>query len=133
MKTNVLNFDKFMSEKNKEFITVHAYGKDYKVKKEIPAIVPIMLARAADENGKTSAQDVGFAMLRAGDIMFGENAINEMCSAGANATDLSKLFRMVFEMISGQTIDGDDPDNDEEEYSDDSGKAVAESGKRAKK
>lgn len=125
MKRNgYLNFDQFMGEKKKETITVHAYGKDYIVKKEIPAIVPIMLARAAEDNDKVSQQTVGLAMLRAGDIMFGEGAINEMCHKGATADDLAKLFRMVFEMVSGQTIDGDD--SDEATYDDASGKVEVE-------
>ena len=124
-RNNILNFDKFMSEKTKEVIIVHAYGKDYTVKKEIPAIVPIMLARAADDNTKVSQQEVGLTMLRAGDIMFGKEAINEMCSKGATADDLAKLFRMVFEMVSGQTIDGDDAD--EASYTDADSKVEVES------
>ena len=122
MANNVLNFDKFMSEKTHEYITVTAFGKEYKVKKEIPAIVPIMLARAAEDKGKSARQEIGLAMLRAGDVMFGKDAINEMCAAGASSSDLSELFRMVFGMVSGQTIDGDDAD--EETLDDASGHVV---------
>lgn len=126
MANNVLNFDQFMSEKKHEYITVTAFGKQYKVKKEIPAIVPIMLARAGE---KANSGDIGLAMMKAGDIMFGEKAVMEMCENGASASDLGQLFRMVFSMISGQDIDGDDMD--EAEYDDTSGKTVRKS--RSKK
>ena len=44
--SKILDFDKFISEKKKETITVTVLGKDYPVSMEIPAIVPVMMARA---------------------------------------------------------------------------------------
>lgn len=119
MANRVLNFDKFMNEKKHEYITVTVFGKDYKVKNEIPAIVPIMLARAGEDANNS---DVGLAMMKAGEIMFGKEAVDEICEAGASVEQLSQLFKMVFQMVSGQDIDGDDMD--EAEYDDTSGKAV---------
>lgn len=121
MANRVLNFDQFIGEKKQEYIIVKAFGHEYKIKKEIPAIVPIMLARAGE---KTQAQDVGLAMMKAGDVMFGKEAVDEMCMSGATVTDLGTLFRKVFEMVSGQDIDGDDIDS--ETYDDVSGKMVKE-------
>ena len=78
-----------------------------------------MLARAGDE---VDNQAVGLAMMKAGDLMFGKEAVDEMCSAGATTKDLATLFRMVFQMVSGVDIDGDDMD--EAEYDDTSEKVV---------
>lgn len=105
MASKTLNFDRFLSEKKNEYITVTVMGKEYKVRNEVPAIVPIMIARAGeDENAST----VGLAMMRAGDVMFGKEAIDEMCNNGISTTELGMLIRQVFGMVSGQDIDGDD-------------------------
>lgn len=121
MSNKVLNFDRFISERKSEYIEVTAFGKTYNVKKEIPAIVPIMLARAGED---VNNQEIGLSMMKAGDVMFGKDAIDEMCAAGATVSELGQLFRMVFSMVSGQDIDGDDLDD--EEYDDESGKVVKE-------
>lgn len=121
-KNKVLDFDKFISEKKHEYLVVKAYGKEYKVKMEAPAVVPIMLARAAEDG---DANQVGLAMMKAGDIMFGKQAVDDMCEAGATIPELGALFRKVFSMISGQDIDGEDLD--EAEYTDEGSKATDES------
>ena len=42
----VLEFDTFMQEAKGENLTVRVGGKDYSVPPKIPAIVPLMMARA---------------------------------------------------------------------------------------
>ena len=60
----VLEFDTFMQEAKGENLTVRVGGKDYSVPPKIPAIVPLMMARAeklADLHGG------GCAVWRKGD------------------------------------------------------------------
>lgn len=112
MGKKTLNFDRFMSEKKRDYITVTVFGKDYKVANEVPAIVPIMIARAGED---ADASAVGLAVLRAGDVMFGKDAIQEMCENGISTIDLGQLIREVFSMVSGQNVDGE---TDEATYDD---------------
>lgn len=46
MASRTLNFDNFITEKKAEPVFITVFGKEYKVKPEIPAIVPVMMARA---------------------------------------------------------------------------------------
>ena len=90
--SKVLNFDKFMSEKKKETITVTVFGKDYKVPGEIPAIVPVMMARSEEAmNDDASVQLV----MKAADILFGKEAVNEICAKGMSAADLANCTARV--------------------------------------
>lgn len=124
----MLNFDSFMAEKQAEYITVTVFGKQYKVKKEIPAIMPIMMARANEE---TNREQVVFSILRAGDIMFGKKAIDEFCNKGMSSEMLSELIQQTFNMISNEDVDGDELE-DEATFDDVSDKVVA-ARKRPKK
>lgn len=105
MSKKMLNFDQFLAEKNKDYIEVTVYGKVYKVKREVPAIVPIMIGRAGED---ADEKLLGEAMMRAGDIMFGKDVIDELCDKGISATELGHLIRQVFTMVSGQDVDGDE-------------------------
>ena len=121
----VLNFDQFIQEKNHEMIKVTVLGKEYEIKSEIPAIVPVMMARA--ENADDAALATKMVM-RAADSMFGSKNVDEMCDDGLSASDLANLVQMIF-----QKIQGNDEDEDVQELSDeDSRKAVSssESGKK---
>ena len=54
----VLEFDTFMQEAKGENLTVRVGGKDYSVPPKIPAIVPLMMARAeklADQSSRNAA------------------------------------------------------------------------------
>lgn len=126
MANRTLNFDNFMAEKNAEMIEVTVYGKKYKVKRQIPAIVPIMMARA---NEGTERSEVMLSILRAGDIMFGKDAIDTFCEKGMSSDMLAELIQQTFNLISSEDVDGDDMD--EASYDDESDKVVK--GKKAKK
>ena len=122
----VLNFDQFMSEKNKEVITVTVLGKEYEVPAEIPAIVPIMMARA--ERTK-SANDHTKMIMRAADAMFGNDAVDEMCMNGLTSNDLVALISQLFDKIKTP----DDEEDEEEDLSDEDSRTAVKGGKSAKK
>ena len=124
MKNRVLDFDNFMAEKNEEPIVVRVYGEEYKVKPEIPAIVPVMMARSNEEMSETDASRM---VLRAGDILFGKKAIDHFCEMGMSVENLGSLIRTVFDRINGKGID----DDDSETISDEDGMVAA--GSKAKK
>lgn len=124
MNIRVLDFDNFMAEKNEQPIVVKVYGKEYKVKPEIPAIVPVMMARSNEE---MSEADASRMVLRAGDILFGKEAINEFCEKGMSIENLGNLIRRVFDMINGKGVDDDD---DAETLSDEDGMAPENKGKK---
>ncbi|NLI05381.1 MAG: hypothetical protein GX483_09005 [Actinomycetaceae bacterium] len=130
MSNNILNFDKFIEEKEEDFITVTVYGVDYKVKKFIPAVVPIMMARADRaktdvEKSKLNTNMVMYSM----DALFGPKAVDEICSKGLETKELTTLVSKVFAMINGKYEDEDD---ETEEISDDDN-MVEKSGGKAKK
>ena len=106
----VLNFDKFISEKENETIEVTVYGKKYFVPAKIPAIVPVMMARAEDDPASGTRM-----VMKAADVLFGQKAVNQMCENGMSATELADLVQRVFVLING---DDSDEDEDSEEYSD---------------
>lgn len=120
----ILNFDQFMSEKQKETITVTVYGKEYAVPMEIPATVPVMMARAESSmDGQQSTKMV----MRAADAMFGADAVDEMCSKGMSAGNLASLVQELFKAINGTD------DDEEEELTDDDSRKQTGEGKNAKK
>ena len=92
MASRVLDFDNFLMEKKEEPIEIRVYGKTYHVKPAVPAIVPVMMARAnesPDENDTVSS----VLVLKAGDAMTTE--------------ELGTLIRQTFDLINGKGIDDD--------------------------
>lgn len=122
----ILNFDLFISEKKKETITVTVYGKNYEVPMEIPAIVPVMMARA--EAAMDATQSVKMVM-GAADVLLGENVVDELCRKGMSSNDLAELVQHLFNMIRG--VDGED--DEVEEIDDESSKKQTGTGKKSKK
>lgn len=122
-----IDFDKFIREKQKETIDVKVFGKTYKVPMEIPATVPVMMARAEEAmDGQQSTRMV----MRAADAMFGSANVDEMCRNGMSAEDLATLVKRLFSEINGG---GEDEDDETEELTDDSSKKQTGEGKKAKK
>lgn len=117
--SKLLDFDQFMAERNKETIDVKVYGKTYKIAKEIPALVPIMMARSEeDENSTLSGQMI----LRAADGWFGKKTVDEFCRKGMTTNELSNLVTQLFRAING----ADDEDEASEEYTDEDSRIVKE-------
>lgn len=125
-KNKILNFDLFMQEKKKKTLEVTVFGEKYLVPMEIPAIVPVMMARAEESE---SENDGTKAVMLAADALFGEANVNKLCRNGISATDLASLIQKVFTMINGQ----DQDDEDGEELSDDDSRVVKAGNKNAKK
>lgn len=94
-----LDFDRFLAEKRGETLTVRVYGKSYRVRKEIPALVPVLLARCG-EGG--DAGEKGRVLVQAGDLVFGRAAIDEFCGKGMTAPELGALMERVFARILGE-------------------------------
>lgn len=105
MASRTLNFDNFMTEKKAEPVIVTVFGKEYKVKPEIPAIVPVMMARANESMTDAEASKI---VLKAADAMFGANAIDEICAKGMTTEQIGELVKKTFAVISGQDVDGED-------------------------
>jgi hypothetical protein len=123
----ILNFDNFMAEKKKETISVTVIGKEYVVPMEIPAIVPVMMARAENANDPTANTRM---VMRAADAMFGEANVNQMCADGLSAANLAMLVQQLFKEINEGAADDDD---EVEELTDDDSRRQTGEGKRAKK
>ena len=124
-KSKVLDFDQFMAERAKETIDVKVYGKTYKIAKEIPALVPIMMARSEeDEDASLSGQMI----LRAADGWFGKEVVDEFCKNGMTTNELSNLVTQLFRAINGDSED----DDDAEEYSDEDSRVQVKNEKAKK-
>lgn len=125
--SKTLDFDKFLSEKNKETLDVTVFGKVYRVPLMIPAIVPVMMARSEENLDQNESTKMVY---RAADALFGEDAVNEMCAKGMSGKDMAELVQSVFNIINGK----EDEDDEAQELSDeDSHVAAPRRGKTAKK
>lgn len=106
----VIEFDKFIQEKNAETITVKAFGEEIQVKAEIPAIVPVMLARAENENDLVTQAKI---TMKAADIMLGKEMVDKLCEKGIGSKELASLIEKLF-----SEINGTDDDEEGQELSD---------------
>lgn len=124
----VLNFDKFMAEKKEEFIDVTVYGKTYKVLAQIPALVPVLMARAEVALNQLESTKM---LMRAGDALLGRAGIDELCAKGIGATDLATLINQLFLKING--AEDEDEESDSEEITDEASRKASGAKKPAKK
>ena len=126
----MLDFDRFLKEKQGETLKVRVFGRTYEVRKEIPAIVPILMARSEQAMGKDGEEmedgEATRLVLRAADALFGEKAMDEMAGKGLGVEDLGELVRQVFTAIQKDEEDGDAC----AEITDESGKRRIQAGKR---
>lgn len=107
-----LNFDLFMQEHEKKTIDVIVLGKHYSVPMEIPAIVPVMMARA--EESMNPAESTRMIM-RSADAMFGKAAVDQMCADGMSAKNLATLVSQLFTEINGASEEDDVQELDDED------------------
>ena len=122
----VLNFDLFMQEHEKKMIDVTVFGETYTIPMEIPAIVPVMMARAEESLDPAAATRM---IMRAADAMFGAENVNRMCASGMSAKNLTTLIEKLFAEINGSG----DEDEEVQELSDEDSRVQTNSGKNAKK
>ena len=121
----VLDFDKFLQEKNKELLTIKIYGKEYSFPAEMPAIVPVLLARAAEEVDIAQESKITVGAL---DMLLGKESVDELCNKGLTVPEFRELAKKIFGMINGTVSD----DEEMQEMTDeDSRKTVGE--RKAKK
>lgn len=121
-----LNFDLFMQEHEQATIDVTVYGDVYKVPMEVPAIVPVLMARAEMNDDANISMKL---ILRAADTMFGAENVDKMCKKGMSARNLASLIEKLFKLINGTS----EEDEEEQDLSDDDGHVQTTSGKRSKK
>lgn len=127
MKT--LDFDKFIGEKDHEFIEVKIFGKKYKVKKFIPAIVPILMARAERCKTKKEKQEISTKLVMMSiDAFLGNKAVDEICSKGITIEEITKIVEQLFLAINNNSVDDE---NEEESITDDDSFKVKESSKKS--
>lgn len=121
-----LNFDKFMREKERDTIIVTIYGKQYEVCKEVPAIVPVLMARYEGTGDKVQQTKM---MMKAADMMLGRKNVDELCTKGMSSRDFGELIQKLFVMCSDAVIE----DEDAQELSDDSAMTATEAKNAGKK
>ena len=114
---DMLDFDRFLAEKEKRTLPVRVMGKVYAVRPEIPAIVPILMARS-EEMGEGDATRL---VLKTADALFGKEAMDEIAGKGLTVEELAELVRQVFTRI--QRTDA------AEEIRDDDGRRRKKAGK----
>ena len=108
-----LDFDAFLLENEQEPILVKIYGTTYPVRPEIPAIVPILMARAEDEEDESAGTRL---VLRAADALLGRQAMDEIAGRGMSVEELAELIRRLFALIQGEDAEA------AEEIADDAGR-----------
>ena len=118
MANKLLNFDRFMSERKKETITVRVFGEDHQVRASLPATIPIAIARAS-EMGDNQAMTL--ALLDALNYWFTEQELRDFAAKGMSFQEVSALAMQLFRMISGKNVDGDDAGKT---YDDEDGKTA---------
>lgn len=125
--SKMLDFDRFLQEKNKERLSIKVYGKEYTFPPAMPAMVPVMLGRAADEKDSTLETKITIQAL---DLLLGKDNVDELCQKGMTVPEFRLLAKKVFGMING-TLDDDDEDGAQEMSDEDSRRPVG--GNKAKK
>ena len=121
----LIDFDQFMQEHDKRTMDVIVFGDKYTVAMEIPAIVPIMMARAEEA---LSPADSARMVMRAADTMFGVEGVNQMCRKGMTAQNLASLIERLFKEINAPS----DDDEEAQEVTDEDSRVQVKS-KREKK
>lgn len=91
----MLDFDRFLSEIKQETLPVRVYGKIYRVRREIPAI--LMLTLALSDQQDTAA--MGKAYLQAAQTLFGDEALKEFCRYGMSSAALCNLVEQTLNRI----------------------------------
>ena len=97
MSNKYKDFDQMFAEMKVETIPFKAFGKVYQIRKEIPAVVVLNMARL--EDGQSLPNRLIF---EAAEQIFGRDTLNEFCAQpGLSADKLSAMMRWAFEAING--------------------------------
>ena len=121
MANRFLDFDAFLSEKEEKTIDVRIFGKVYTVSANVPAILPLKYRRAQKDRENPEMQsEVNMAVFDIADMLFGKEAMDEICGKGLSAADLNELVSSVLSRI--QKIYDSEDDEEGETYGDVTGK-----------
>ena len=91
------DFDDMLSESRGDTITIRVFGKDYTCDASMPAYVPVMMARYADD--PVMSRKITYD---AADLLFGEEAVSEWLQhAEMTVEKMDTLIMQVFSMIYG--------------------------------
>ena len=96
---NYLDFDAFLREAEKTMMKIRVLGKEYEVKPELPALIPMKLARA--QEGMSEEETVRM-YLQSADAIFGKEAIDEMCEKRLTTPELAELVKQTVALIRGE-------------------------------
>ena len=95
------DFDAMFSEMTAETIAFRAYGKMYRIRKEIPAVIVLEMARMENKVNVTPQ-----LIFRAASAIFGEETLRELCSKpNFSAKKLEKMVEWAFSAINGKADD----------------------------
>ncbi len=123
----ILDYDRFMQEVSREPVIVRVHGREYTIPASIPALVPLMMARAERlQDDRERNAEYAKLVFAAADAMFGEKQMDDICAHGLTAEDLPGLIQKCFEVIQGQNAEEDD----EEEYDDENSRITPVKEKR---
>lgn len=120
-----LNFDKFIEERDNEPFEITVLGRKYSVKPRIPAVVPVMMARAEEDMDNAESSKM---VLMAADAMYGKKAVDQMCADGITADELGLLVQKTFGLING--TEAAEEEEEEQELTDEAGRKPARKGKK---
>ena len=91
----LLDFDRFLAEVKQETLPVRVYGKVYRVRREVPAVLILTLALSDRQDGTAMAK----ACLQAAQTLFGDDALTEFCRNGMSAAALCHLVEQTLSSI----------------------------------
>ena len=95
---NFKDFDAAFAEMHKEKVKFKAFGKEYWIRKEVPAFVVLEMAR--HENDETLSTKFLF---RAGEAIFGKKTLDELCAnEGFSSEMLASMIKWAFDVINGK-------------------------------
>lgn len=102
MANKYLDFDRQFSEMKRETITVRLFGEDVTIPAQIPAIIPIELARYEAKSNVPMP-----VLIRAANMLFGEKITEWAQRPDFTADMLGEIIVRVFGAING-TDEGDE-------------------------
>lgn len=93
------DFDEMWSEMKCETIPFRAFGREYRIRKQIPAAIVLeMAAREGEPGAKLPAE----LIYRAARLIFGREALDEMCAHEDFTVDrLNSMIQWAFDAVSG--------------------------------
>lgn len=94
---NFKNFDAMLAQMKHETIPFQIFGKNYEIKKRIPAVVVLEMARHEESEAIPNK-----VLIEAGMQIFGKAIMDDLCKHEDFSVDvLSEMIKWAFEVING--------------------------------